>query len=896
MRLDRLPPGVRRLLRLPRDVGRQASDDVEAEIRFHLDSRVEELVAGGLERGAAERRAREEFGDVDEARRTLGARTARTERRRRRMTWLRELAADVRYGWRKLRSRPAFAVTAVLTFALGLGATTAIFSVVYAVLLRPLPYPRPDRLVRIWDVHPGGYDHNIVSSGDYLAWRESARSFRTLGAFGWNFGLGMIGRDGKPVRVEATQIAPSVFRILGESAARGRTFSPAEGRDDGGRVALLSWGLWRTRFGGDDSVVGRSVELNDVAYTVVGVMPRGFDFPNPQVDVWLPLQLGAADRGDHKAHKWRVIGRLRDGATLGQASSEIETITDRLRRQYPETMEGWGVHLVPFRSDLVAGVRPLLLALLGMVVLVLLITCANLANLLLARALGREREVAVRAALGAGRGRLVRQFLVESLVVAVLGGLLGVGLVALGLHGLVALAPRDIPLLGHTRIDPAVLGFSAATTLAATLLFGMVPALRATAADPAGSLGARGGGSTGHAGSRIRSGLLVAEVALSVVLLVGTGLLVRSFLKLHEADLGLQPNHVLAATVDLPRSRYPDTGAQAAFYRQLVDRVEGLPGVVSAAGTAEPPVVGYDMTFGFAIQGRPSSRANGMESDVPVRAVTPGYFATMGIPLERGRVFDDRDRPESPRVAVINRTLARQSWPDADPIGQRISFGGPTGPDWWEVVGVVGDVKNRGADLPAQPAIYLPLAQKTWDWMSWLTIVARTRADPAALATPFRRALWGLDDRLPVQRLTTMDAIYAESVARRRFAALLVGGFGALALVLGLTGVYGVLSYSVGERRREFGVRMALGAGRPAIAAAVVGRGLRLSLLGTGIGLVAALWLTRFLRSLLFEVPATDPLTFVAVPVLLVAVACLAAYLPARRAARLDPIDVLRSE
>lgn len=893
--LDGLPPGVRRLFRLPLEIGRQVVDDVDAEIRFHLESRIEELEVRGLDRDEAERRALEEFGDLEEARRALGRETARTERRRRRIEGLRELGADLRYGWRKLFARPGFAMTAILTFALGIGATTAIFSVVYAVLLRPLPYPHPDRLVQIWDVHPGGDDHNVVSSGNYLAWRERAESFQTLGAYGWNFGVGLTGETGEPVHIEATTITPSTFRILGARAAAGRTFTEEEGRRGAEPVALLSYRLWQTRFGGDTAVIGGKVSLDDTRYAVVGVMPRGFDFPNPRVQVWMPRVFGARDRSTHESHQWRVIGRLRDGVTLPQARSEIRSITDRLRHRYPEAMEGWGVNVVPFRSDLVAGVRPLLLALFGMVVLVLLITCANLANLVLARALGREREVAVRAALGAGRARLVRQFLTESLLVSVLGAALGVGVVALALHGLLAMAPPDIPLLAHTRIDPMVLGFSAAATVAATLLFGLVPALRVTAADPAGALGSRGEGGGGPGRARLRSWLLVAEVALSVVLLVGAGLLVRSFLGIQRADPGFRPERLLAATLDLPRSRYGDTDAQAAFYGRLLRRVESLPGVESAAGTTEPPVVGYDMTFSFAVEGRPSHRASGMEGDVPVRAVTAGYFATMGIPIERGRVFDGRDRAGSPRVAVINRALAQRSWPDADPVGQRISFEGPSGPEWWEVVGVVGDVKNRGADVPPQPAIYLPQAQKGWDWMSWLTVVARTDGDPTVLAAPFRDAVWRLDDRLPIQRLTTMDEVYAESNARRRFAATLVGAFGALALVLGLTGVYGVLSYSVGERRREFGVRMALGAGRPAIAASVVRRGLHLALIGAGIGVAAALWLSRYLRSLLFAVAPTDALTFLGVPVLVLLVAALAAYLPALRATRIDPAEALRA-
>ena len=895
--MSRLPPGVRRLLRIDRELGRQVPDDVDAEIRFHLESRVDELLAEGVDRAAAERRALEEFGDLEGARRTLGRETARTERRRRRLEWLHEFRDDVLYGWRKLRSRPGFAAVAILTLALGIGATTAMFSVVYAVLLRPLPYPHPDRLVQMWDVNPGGGDHNVVASGDYLAWRDQASSFEAVGAYGWAFSPSMVDRDGRPSRVSSVTVTPSVFRILGTRPEVGRMFTRQEGERGAAAAVLLSHSVWRTRFGGDSSVVGRTLKLDDEPYTVVGVLA-------PRLRLSPPGRPGVRRTAVRCRGHGRSTGRtsgtssaaLRRGVSLGQARSEVEGIQARLGKQYPEAMQGWGVNLVPFRSDLVASVRPLLLALFGMVVLVLLITCANLANLLLARALSREREVALRAALGAGRGRLLRQLLTESLVVAVLGGGLGVVAVRSGLAALVSLAPSNIPLLGHTRVDAGVLAFSAATTLAVTLLIGLVPALRVTGSGRRHALRSGRDGSSDPRHGRLRAGLLIAEVALAVVLLVGTGLLVRSFERLQGVDPGFESHHALTAMLDLPRSRYPSTKEQAEFYSRLLRRVRGLPGVVSAAGTAEPPVIGYDNTFSFAIQGRPSNRADGMQADAPLRAITPGYFRTMRIPVRRGRAIDERDVAGSERVAVINESMARRSWGTRDPIGDRISFGGATGPDWWRIVGVVGDVKNLGADQPAQPAVYIPQVQKRWDWMSWLTIVARTDRAPATLGDPLRQALWGIDDRLSIVRLTTMDQVYAGSNARRRFAALLVGGFGALAVLLGLTGVYGVLSYSVGERRREFGVRMALGADGRSIAGSVLGSGLRLAVAGILVGLLAALVLGRFLKSLLFEVSAADPVTFAAVPLLVVVVAGLASWLPARRATRVDPAEVLRVE
>lgn len=894
--MKRLPDGVRRVLRLRRGLDEQVESELEAEIRFHLDSRIAELTAEGLERSEAEERAVEEFGDLGRAKRALRELSARTERRVRRREWRSEIIQDVRYGWRKLWAQPGFAVVAILTLALGIGANTAIFSVVHAVLLRPLPYAEPDRLVQIWEVSPDGDDHNVVSSGNYLDWRERATSFEELGAYGWTFGVGLIGDDGEPVHVVGTTMTPSVFRMLGVEALYGRTFTPEEGIRGGGSVVLLSHALWQQRFGGDPEVVSRTLTLEETPYTIVGVLPPEFDFPSPNVAFWLPRQFGEEDRSVRRSHQWRVIGRLRRDATRERAQAELDAVAANLAEEYPEYMEGWGVSVLPFRADLVGSVRPLLLVLLGVVVVVLLIACANLANLLLARAMAREREVAIRGALGAGRGRLVRQFLTESLLVAVLGGGLGVAAIVVGLDALIALAPADIPLLDDTRVDPVVLGYAAGATLLATLLFGLLPALRLTRADLQSSLRASDERAGGVRHARLRSGLLVAEVALSVVLLVGAGLLVRSFMRLQAVDLGFNPDNLLTVMLDVPRSRYPETPEQVDFYRRLLERVEALPGVLGAAGTAEPPVIGYNNTFSFAIEGRPSGDADGREDPVPLRAVTPGYFRTMGIPVRRGRVIDERDRPDAPEVVVINAALARRHWPAEDPIGQRISFQGPEGPQWWEVVGVVGDTRHFGADRPGVPALYIPQVQKPWGWMSWLTIVARTERDPMASAAGFRRALGELDARMPIERLTTMNAIYGESEARKRFAAALLGGFAVLALVLGTVGVYGVLSYSVAQRTRDIGVRIALGARRSHVAARIVRQGIALAGIGVVVGIAAALVLSRFLESLVFGITTTDPVTFVGVPILLLIVASLAAYAPARRATRIDPMRALRVE
>ncbi len=886
-----LPEGVKRLFRVRRDAGDQADVDVDDEIRFHLETRVDELMADGLGRDEAERRAAEEFGDVAAAKRALRRTSRRRERSTRRTEWLAELGRDVRFGWRKLAREPGFAAVAVLTLALGIGANTAIFSVVDAVLLRPLPYPDADRLVKIWETTPEGVTDNVVSSANYVDWREQATSFSVMGAHSWYSGMTLTGVE-DPVRLRVTRITPSALAALGVQAEVGRTFTEADGDPGAPYVGLISHRLWAGRFGADPGVIGQTLTLDGIPVTVVGVMPASFGFPDPAVDVWAVLRFDAEDRANRRSHQWNVVARLADGVSMERAQAEMDAIADRIAVDHPEDMTGWGVNVVPLRRDLVGEARTLLLVLMGVVGVVLLLTCVNLANLLLARASAREREVAVRGALGAGRARVVRQLLVESLLIGVLGGGAALLVVSVGLDAMVALAPSDIPLLDGVRMDPVVAGFTLATTLLATLLFGLVPALRATAGAPAETL--RGSRGAGVAHGRLRAGLLVAEVALAVVLVVGAGLLLRSMARLNAVDPGLDPDNVLVMLVDLPSARYGTTEEHLAFYRPLLDRVRGLPGVVSAAGTTEPPMLGYSMTFSYAIQGRPAGTPSGREDDERLMAVTPGYFETLGIPVVEGRALNAGDREGTTPVVVISEALARKQWPDGDAVGSRIQF--REGQPWLEVVGVVGDARVNGLDRPAPPAIYMPFQQKLWDWMTWLALMVRTDGDPLALAPAVRDQVLAMDHTVLPEAPHTLAEVFAESNARRRFATTLLGVFAALALILGAVGVYGVLAYAVSRQTRELGVRIALGAPRSAVARRVVGRGLALAGAGVAIGILAALALSRFLESLVYGVGVRDPVTFIGIPVILLVVAAAAAYFPARRATRVDPMEALRAE
>jgi putative ABC transport system permease protein len=884
------PPGWRRWIRVIR---RDPMEEVDDELRHHLEMRVEEYMRKGMGEEEARAAARARLGDLTEVRRELEGLSAVESRTERRREWLSELRQDVRYGIRSLLRSPTFSSMAVLTLALGIGATTAIFSLVYAVLLAPLPYPSPDRLVRVWETSPQGDLRNVVSSGNVTDWQERARSFTVLGAHRGHYSQTLTG-DGDPLRVVTMDLQPQVMRALNVPPALGRTFTERDAVDGG--VAVLSHAFWQTRYGGDPEVLGRRVTVNDVPYTIVGVMPGGFEFPTDDVDLWLPITADGFDPTERTSHNYSVVARLAPGVTVEAAQAEMTSVAAQIAREHPAEMTGWSARVVPLHADLTRNVDALFWVLLGGVVVVLLIACGNLANLLLARAVSREREMAVRGALGAGRSRILRQLLTESGLLAALGGAGALALAPFLLRVLISVAPGSIPLLDRAVIDLRMLGFTAVAGLGCALLFGLVPSIRASRSDLLSALrSGRDASVSGH--TRLRSGLLTIQVALSVMLLVSAGLFVRSFRALQGTELGFDPSRLVLMDVDLPFERYPETPEQVSFYDQLLLRVAALPGVQSVAGTSQPPGSPDHMTFSFAIEGRVPSNPNGREDDEPLHAVTPGYFETLDRRIVRGRAFDANDLADGTPVVIINESLARKHWPQGDAVGQRIAFRVGETP-WREIVGVVEDARLESPDAPQEPAIYIPFAQKTWTWLSWMTVMARTApgTHPLALGEGLRSALLELDPELPPQSITTVEAAFRANTAPRRFAMTLVGGFGTLALLLSIVGLYGLITSSVARQRREIGVRIALGAQAGNVVGGVLKHTLLLTLAGTGAGVLGALAAARFLQGLLFGVSAMDLPTYILTVGLVTAVALLTALLPAARAARTDPVRALASD
>ncbi len=872
-------------------LGRRVERDMDREWRFHLDARIDALVAAGRTRDDAERLARREFGDAvrwkEESRDARGVRL------------LDELRSDIRYALRQMRRSPGVALVVVLTLALGVGTNAATFSVVNAVLVRPLPFRAPDRLVRLWETSPQGNTRNVVSPGNFFDWKEQATSFAAMGAHtGGSFGMAMTG-SGQPARVETTRITASAFETLGVAPLVGRLFHtpelapPAEADE-----VLISHAFWQDRFGADPSAIGKVVDLNDRPYTIVGVMPAGFDFPTPRTQVWVPATFSAGERNERRSHNWHIVARLKPGVTPQAAEAELAAIAARDARLYPEFMEGWSANVVPLHRDMVGEVEPLLVTLALLALTVLLAACANLASLLLARARRRETEFALRAAVGAGGGRLVRQIVTEVLVMGTIGGGLGISLLALSLPALLAAMPADIPLVTHVSIDPVVVGVAAGLTLLTSLAVGLVPAVRVARRDlrPAlQSVRTHGDVQTG----RLRGALLVAQFALSIALVIAAALLVRSFSRLSAVDYGFAPDGLAEASLDLPAARYGDEPAQERFYAELARRTRAIPGVAAAALASDPPLYGNAMTFGFAIQGKPAANPSGREDPVSLLTVSPGYFETLRVPVVEGRTIRDTDRRGAPPVVVVNEALADRFWKGASAVGHHLSFAGPGGP-WYEIVGVIGDTKDDGLDAPARPAMFVSYGQRApaWTWLSWEVLVVRARpgVDPSSLAPAVRDAVWKIDPGLPLLSFDTVDALYRDKAARRRFAMQLAGGFALLALALCVFGIYGVVSYAVGEREQEIGVRLALGASPGQILAPVMATGIAPALAGVALGTLAAVGLTRFLEPVLFGVTPTDLATFAATIVLLLAVAAVSAWIPARRATLIDPARSLRGE
>ncbi len=798
--------------------------------------------------------------------------------------------SDFRHAIRVLLKNPGFAAVAVLTLALGIGANTALFSIVDAVLLRPLPFKDPGRLMMIWETRPRpGWDQTSASAGEFRAWEQRNHTFSGMSLLDWE--VSNLSGGTEPEVVGTGFVSTNFFDLLGVHPALGRLLQPSDAEPGHDRVAVISHDLWQQRFGSNPSIVGQTIRLDDGPRTVVGVLPAGFTFWNfSDVQIWGPYQYPRTIDDLHGHHHFNIVGRLKPGVTRAAAQADLTGVMRELSGELPTYYDGHGVNIISLRTQYVGEVRTALLVLMAAVGFVLLIGCANVANLLLARAAARRREVAVRAALGATRLRLVRQFLAESLVVALAGGGGGILLALWGRDLLVRLAHDVLPSVAVVRLDGGVLAFTLGLSILTGFLFGIGPALQASRADLHGALKDGGRGSAAVVHRRFRSTLVAVEVALAVVLLIGASLLLRSFSRLMDVNLGFNPQRVLAAEVTLPESRYGTAARQQAFVDTLVERAGALPGVVRAAATSVLPLSGNNNSKGFTIEGRPKALPN-EESSVSWRSITPDYFATMNIPLVKGRGFDAQDGPDAPKVAVINTAMARRYWPNADPLGQHIRF--DTDGPWLTIVGIVGAVRFEGLDTKDRIELYQPFLQAAWPHV---TLVARTTGDPLALTAALRGQVSSIDRNQPLGTVTTMERLVGESAAPQRLNATLLAGFAGLALLLAAIGVYGVMAYLVSQRTHEIGVRIALGAAAGDIFRHVIGDSLRLVAAGLAVGLVSAALLSRLLASLLFDVSPFDPATFTIVPLALALVALLACWLPARRATRVDPVVALREE
>ncbi|HSB12362.1 MAG TPA: ABC transporter permease [Blastocatellia bacterium] len=805
---------------------------------------------------------------------------------------------DLRYGVRVLAKKPGFAAVAVLTLALGIGANTAIFSLVNAVLLRPLPFKNPDQLVLIKESLPRlGWLDLSTAAAEYLDYEERNQVFDQIAGF-TDQSLNLTGQ-GEPQRVQAARVSAALFPMLGVQPSQGRTFTEEEDQTGSSNVVILSDGLWQRHFGSDHAVVGRVVRLDDRPFTVIGVMPARFQFPytwttfSKPAELWIPLALTDQERKTRASDfQYGAIGRLRPGITLAQAQADIDAVAARFQDEHPEIYSDVQIvaKVVSLKADAVKGVKTFLWILLGAVGLVLLIACANLANLLLARAVTRQKEIAIRCALGAGTGRIVRQLLTESLLLSLIGGCCGLLVAAWTMDSLMKFGPQDVPRLQDAGLDSQVLGFTALVSVLTGLLFGLAPAIQSSRLNLNEILkDAAGRSSLGRDGSGMRSALVIFETASALVLLIGAGLLLNSFARLLRVPPGFDPDGVVIAQTALPTAHYQKTQQLKTTQKQILERLASLPGVQAAGATTNLPLVG-DRGIGFEIEGDDANVVNTAYN----AWVSNDYFRALGIPLRNGRSFTDDDREDTQPVVAVNETMQRRFWPGGDVIGKRVKWGG-WGDSWLTIVGVVADVKVSTLEAETRPAIYMPIFQMPRA-RSNVIYVVRTSTDDGNLIAALRREIRAVDSELPVYDVRTMNQVMAESVSTRRFSMMLLAVFAVSALLLAAIGLYGVMSYSVTARTREIGIRMALGAARRDVLRMVVAGGMMLALAGVVVGLAASLALTPLMKTLLFEVSATDPLTFASIAVLLTVVALLACWIPARRATGLDPMIVLRYE
>jgi putative ABC transport system permease protein len=861
--------------------------EMDEELRSHIQNRADDLERSGMSRREAERRARIEFGGYqkfrEECRETLG------------IHFIDALVQDVRYGLRTLARNPGFTFFAVAVLALGIAANTAIFTIADAVLVRPLPYLDAGALVMVWeDASSYGFPRDTPAPGNFYDWKSRSRVFDDMAAsHPQSFNLT---GGGNPEEIDGKSVTANLFSVLGVNPILGRAFRPDDDVPGAAHVAILSHGLWLRRFGGDPKTVGTDVWLSGEKYTVVGVMGKGFQYPDRETQIWVPAQFTKTDLTEHGSHFLNVIARLKVGVSLKTANANLATIAAQLQKEYPDSNAKVGAYAVRLRTELAGSARPAILALLGAVFFVLLIACANVANLVLARASGRRRELAMRLALGAGRSRIIRQMLTESVLLAAIAGGAGLTLSVWGTQFLASLIPAGFAPLATTRVNTAALSFTVGISLATGILFGIIPALLTSRLDLATSLtqagGPRGGGSGGR---RLRDALVVCEVAVAIILLTGATLMIRSFEALYHHDPGFRADHVLVMRTSLPRSKYAEFTKKTAFFDQVLARVGAFPGVVAAGYTSWVPLTNYGGATGISVEGRPASEPGQMP--IPnIRMISQNYLQALRIKLIEGRMFDERDEAGSPLVALINQTMARNLWSGEDSVGKRFKPGRLTeSSPWITVVGVVGDVHQAGLDVPARQEMYMPYQQQDLGFTPEYLAV-RTAGAPMSMAETIRAQIWAVDKEQPVAGVMPLADLVDEYLAPWQVQASLLGGFAAIAVLLASLGIYAVLSFSVTQQTQEIGVRVALGARPHDVFRGVLSYGLKLFLRGAVIGLAFALALSRAMVHLLYGVTASDPISFASVTIVLAAVTLLAGYIPARRAMRVDPMVALRYE
>jgi predicted permease len=875
--------------------------ELDEELRAHMEREIEKLVQHGVTREEAIRRARLSFGGTDKVKEEC--------REARGVNSFEMLMQDLRYTMRILMKSPGFTAVVVLTLALGIGATTAVFSIVNAVLLKPLPYRAADRIAYPWRLAPHGlqlgYDEIPWGRTDFLVLSKESKAFEHLGAFKSD-SFNLTGA-GEPLRLNGLRASAGFFPALGIEPIFGRTFNREDDSPGHEHVVILSYSLWREHFSGDPSILGTAVELNSSAFTIIGIMPAGFSFPHAaempggftfarEVQLWVPLALDQGPPIPSESSELAVIGRLSAGVSISQAQTEMNLMSRRIEDVYAvKQAAGWfNSRVVPMARQATGETRRPLLLILGAVGIVLLIACSNIASLVLARSLGRAREFTLRAALGAGRARVMRQLMTESLVPAICGGIIGILFAEVAIHFVKVFGPANLPRLHEIAIDVRVLVFALGCTLLTGVLFGLAPAIGATGANLAESLNQGGQRTAGTARTGIRKALLVCEISLAFVLVIVAGLLAQTFFHLLAADAGFRAEHALTTELSLPELKYPDQSHIVNLYQRALRRLQAEPGIESAAIVETVPLGGATESTGIRIPGKPPT-TNGQRRYANYTIASPGFFGTVGAPILRGRDFLESDTASSMPVTIINDAMAKKFWPDEDPIGKQVGPGSPLYPAA-TIIGIVADIKHLSMREQPGPEMYVPFTQKVWPSLLTMEVVVRTRLDSASAANGIRNAIHSVDADLPVANVTTLTTLVDDSVAQPRFSMLLLGVFAAFALILACIGIYGVISYSVMQRTREIGVRVALGASRLDVFGMILNQGARLAGLGIVIGVVISLAISRLLAGFLYGIRPADPVTFICVCVLLIGVALLASYLPAHRAMRVDPLVALRHE